>query len=235
MNGWEDCLLVDIFTPQLGYDNPLPVIVYLGGEGLGGDGGRAFTVGAAGRVARDRGVVVVSPQVRRGPLGFLPHPLLAASTYPHTSGNQGGSDLYAALVWTKRNIEHFGGSPSDIILLGHRGGAGLMWSVLSSPKAHKLVRAAWLSGAAPRHPTTPWRQADPGLVSQLNCSSVLCLQSVSPEDVMEAVSPERRHDTSEPWMVSDGVTIPFVPAPPPITLMIGWCQLCHIKLGSIYS
>ncbi|KAK3878694.1 hypothetical protein Pcinc_016689 [Petrolisthes cinctipes] len=173
VNGWEDCLLVDIFTPQLGYDDPLPVIVYVGGEGLGEDGGRAFTVGAAGRVARDPGRgggVTPGPS---GPTGIPPTPTAGCLHLP----------------------PHI--------------------------RAHKLVRAAWLSGAAPRHPNTPWRQADPSLVSQLNCSSVLCLQSVPPEDVMEAVSPERRHDTSEPWMVADGVIVPFIPAPPPITLMIG--------------
>ena len=35
--GDEDCLVVDVFTPKLGYDTPLPVVVYVGGASVGHD------------------------------------------------------------------------------------------------------------------------------------------------------------------------------------------------------
>ena len=48
VEGNEDCLLLDIFTPKLGYDTPLPVVVYVGGSSMGGDTHRSV------RVALDR-------------------------------------------------------------------------------------------------------------------------------------------------------------------------------------
>lgn len=45
VEGSEDCLLVDVFTPKLGYDTPLPVVVYIGGETMGGDYHRWATLG----------------------------------------------------------------------------------------------------------------------------------------------------------------------------------------------
>ena len=49
--GDEDCLVVDVFTPKLGYDTPLPVVVYVGGASVGHDHHRCVwgdSVGQAG-------------------------------------------------------------------------------------------------------------------------------------------------------------------------------------------
>ncbi|KAG0719207.1 Neurotactin [Chionoecetes opilio] len=221
VEGWEDCLLLDVFTPQLGYDTPLPVVVVVGGASLGGDDQRPWMLSRAPRLVLDRRVVLVSPQLRRGPLGFLPHPAIAAATYPHSAGNQGASDLLAALAWTRHNVEHFGGDPQRVTLLGHRAGAALAWPLLSSPSGRQLVHSAWLAGAAPGHPGVAWRDADPGLVDSLNCSSLACLESLPARRVMEAPPLAMRRPGHHAWLVADGVVVSFQPSHPLVPLVLG--------------
>ena len=226
VDGFEDCLLLDVFTPQLGYDTPLPVVVVVGGVSLGGDAQRPWMVSKAAHLLQDRRVVLVSPQLRRGPFGFFPHPAVAAATYPHTAGNQGVSDLLAALLWTRHNVEHFGGDPGQVTLLGHRAGAALAWPLLSSPSGRDLVHGAWLSGAAPRHPTRSWRDADPTLVHSLNCTSVACLEALPAHLVMEAPPLEWRRPGHHAWLVADGLVVSFIPSTPVVPLVLGEC-ICH--------
>lgn len=221
VQGFEDCLLLDVFTPQLGYDTPLPVVVVVGGASLGGDTQRPWMVSKATKLVQDRRVVVVSPQLRRGPFGFFPHPAVAASTYPHTAGNQGASDLLAALTWTRHNVEHFGGDPAQVTLLGHRAGAALAWPLLSSRSGRDLVHSAWLSGAAPHHPTLSWRDADPALLESLNCTSVACLEAMPARQVMEAPPLEWRRPGHHAWLVADGLDVSFLPATPQVPLVLG--------------
>lgn len=117
-------------------------------------------------------MVVVAPHIRRGALGIMAHPRVAEAVYPHSAGGQSASDVVAALVWVSRNIEHFGGDPAAVTLLGHRAGAALAYPLLSSPKTRGLVHRAWLTGAPPLHPRTTWRDASDSLALPYNCSDL---------------------------------------------------------------
>ncbi len=48
------------------------------------------------------------------------------------SYNLGLTDLFAALIWVSSNIEHFGGDPSLVTLLGWGAGADLVNSLTTS-------------------------------------------------------------------------------------------------------
>ncbi|XP_076048720.1 neurotactin-like [Oratosquilla oratoria] len=228
MEGDEDCLLLDVFTPKLGYDTPLPVVVYIGGNSLGGYS-RTW-LEPTSKVIVDRHFVMVIPQIRRGALGFLPHSLLSMSTYPYASGNQGASDLIAALIWVQHNVEHFGGDPERITLLGHEAGASLVWALVGRQDAARLFHFAWITGASLATPSLNWRQAKTNLaIESLGCSDMECLLSKSAEDIMEAIPLAWRHvgtlhHRDHTWLVKDGVILPNVPSPPLVPLVIGSTQ-----------
>ncbi|XP_076063951.1 neurotactin-like [Oratosquilla oratoria] len=229
VQGYEDCLLLDVLTPQLGYDAPLPVVVYIGGSSLGG-----YSRGwlePKPEVIMERRFVTVIPQIRRGPLGFLPHDLLSNSTYPHASGNQGASDLAAALTWVRNNAAHFGGDPKRITVLGHEAGASLVWALLGRRDAPYLLNAAWITGASLATPflTTSQRTGTDSVIETLKCDSLECLLSTSVEDIMEAVPLAWRrmatlHPKEHSWLVRDGIVLPNLPSPPRVPLVIGSAQ-----------
>lgn len=60
--GKEDCLTLDVVTPYVRYDNPLPVIVLIGAESL--IGGSPGKMRPSARYARSRDVVFVRPNFR---------------------------------------------------------------------------------------------------------------------------------------------------------------------------
>lgn len=146
-DGSEDCLKLDVITPYVRYENPLPVIVLIGADSLTGESPNKLRPSA--RVARSRDVVFVRPNFRLGVLGFLALDELSQSVRPPTSGNYALSDIIAVLRWVQLNILHFGGNPKSVTLLGHRAGATLVTALSSSPKVKDLFARAWVtSGAA---------------------------------------------------------------------------------------
>ena len=132
---------------------------------------RSRVLERAGPTSSSLQLVVVAPQIRRGALGAMSHPRVSEAVYPPTGGGQGASDLVASLVWVARNIEHFGGDPGRVILLGHRAGSALAYSLLTSAKTRGLIHGAWLTGAPPLHPVS-WRGASELLTMAYNCSDL---------------------------------------------------------------
>lgn len=62
MDGVEDCLYLDVFTPIVGYDSPLPVVVMIGAETL--TGGSPGVMQPSAKLARVRDIVFVRPNFR---------------------------------------------------------------------------------------------------------------------------------------------------------------------------
>ncbi|ROT62806.1 hypothetical protein C7M84_019337 [Penaeus vannamei] len=173
------------------------------------------------------------PQVRRGMLGFLPHPRLAASTYPHTSGNQGVSDLLTALKWVQRNVEHFGGDPGRITLLGHQAGAAMAWPLLflvSGPSPDPL-RLDHRHGAAPPGILVAGGRPRAGGVAQLLHSPVPRNHSGPQRDggALARVPPPLR----PPVLLADGLVVPFIPSKPQVPVMIGKSPLSTMSTAGL--
>lgn len=147
IDGSEDCLTLDVITPYVRYENPLPVIVLVGADSLTGDSPNKLRPSA--RLAHQRDVVFVRPNFRLGVLGFLALEELSKSVRPPTSGNYALTDIIAVLRWIQLNIHHFGGNPKSVTLLGHRAGATIVSALITSPKAKDLFARAWVtSGSA---------------------------------------------------------------------------------------
>lgn len=150
----EDCLYLNIWTPDVEPSRPLPVMVWLHGGG--------FTIGAGsldpyrGKALAAQGVVVVTLNYRLGHFGFFAHPALDAEYPPDAVVNNFALlDQIAALQWIQRNIPVFGGDRHNITLFGESSGARSVLSLCCSPLAeglfHKgIVQSAYSLPDVPR-------------------------------------------------------------------------------------
>ena len=122
----EDCLYLNVFSPNVSLN--LPVMVYIHGGG--------YSAGSAIPYPSDNlalhGVVVVVIQYRLGPFGFL---TTGDSAAP---GNFGMLDQVQALTWVKENIENFGGDSSKVTIFGLSAGATSVSLHLLSPLSKSL-------------------------------------------------------------------------------------------------
>ena len=142
----EDCLFLNIWTPDAGAR--LPVLVWI--HGGANTGGWSFEPNYHGHELAARGAVVVSIQYRLDVFGFLAHPELSAESPHASSGNYGILDQIEALRWVQRNIASFGGDPGNVTLFGESAGAGNIAYLLLSPLADGLFhRAISQSGGWP--------------------------------------------------------------------------------------
>lgn len=134
----EDCLYLNIWTPEWPVKRALPVMVWLhGGSNTTGSGTQSSYDGAS---LAARGVLVVTLNYRLGVLGFFAHPELTAESAHHSSGNYGLLDQVAALRWVKDNIAQFGGDPENVTLFGESAGAVDSGMLLASPLTTGLFR-----------------------------------------------------------------------------------------------
>ena len=138
--GSEDCLYLDVVAPANFNESSLPVMVWIhgGGNTTGYKGSYDFS-----ELAAREQVVVVTLNYRLGPLGWLTHPSVqgAAEGLDKTS-NFGHLDIIKALEWTQRNIERFGGNPSNVTIFGESAGAHNVYALLASPLADGLFHRA---------------------------------------------------------------------------------------------
>ncbi|XP_061706096.1 neurotactin isoform X1 [Cydia pomonella] len=215
--GEEDCLTLDVVTPHVRYDSRLPVVVLIGAGTLAGGISPAQP---SALYARTKEVVFVRPNFRLGPFGFLALDILSKTIYPETSGNYGLSDLLVALRWVKLNIQHFGGDPDSVTLLGHRAGATLAALLTTVPKAQKLYSRAFLSSGSVIFPGKHLKDSYPlneEFKQNSKCNDAACLRRMKPEAVMTAVpatwlgsdvgSLPKTNEMKHSWLVLDGVYV----------------------------
>lgn len=135
----EDCLSLNVWTPEGAEDAPVFVWIH-GGSLTTGAGSQAMYDGA--RMAREQGLVVVTINYRLGVLGYLAHPGLSAESEQGISGNYGLMDQILALKWVERNIAAFGGDPDNVTVAGESAGALSTVLLMTSPKAEGLFDKA---------------------------------------------------------------------------------------------
>ncbi|KAA1250275.1 carboxylesterase/lipase family protein [Mycobacterium simiae] len=135
----EDCLSLNIVTPEAPRTEALPVMVFIHGGGyILGSSATPIYDGAA--LAR-RGCVYVSVNYRLGALGCLD--LSSLSTPDITiHSNLYLRDLVLALQWIRDNIAEFGGDPSNVTIFGESAGAHIIATLLAVPAAKDLFAQA---------------------------------------------------------------------------------------------
>lgn len=180
----EDCLTLNIATPAAD-GRKRPVLFWIHGGGYR-TGQGAIPWYAGGRFASQGDIVVVSINYRLGALGFtdLSH---LGSDYA-TSGVNGLNDQIVALGWVRENIEHFGGDPEKITIAGESAGGFAVSTLLASPEAEGLFRAAIPQSGAAQHtlPKAAGEICAEKLMAALGARTAAALAAVSAADVLDA-------------------------------------------------
>ncbi len=142
MVGKEDCLYLNVWTPQTTAGSPTrrPVMVFIhGGAFIEGAGSLPVYDGSS--LSATGNVVVVTLNYRLGALGFLAaQDAVNAVTIP---GSIGLLDQRAAMSWVQANIAAFGGDPTKVTIFGESAGAmSVGLHLYSAPGSTGLFRAA---------------------------------------------------------------------------------------------
>ncbi len=138
----EDCLNLNIWSPDLGQAN-LPVMVWIHGGAFANGTGAIYD---GSRFARD-GVVCVTINYRLGVDGFL--------YLNNGNANLGLLDQIAALEWVQENIAAFGGDPGNVTIFGESAGGMSVGTLLAMPRANGLFRRAIAESGAGHHVLSP--------------------------------------------------------------------------------
>ena len=135
----EDCLTLNVVTPEQPSAEPLPVMVFIHGGGyFMGSSATPLYDGAA--LAR-RGCVYVSINYRLGVLGCVD--LSSLSTPGITiDSNLYLRDVVLALQWVRDNVGQFGGDPHNVTVFGESAGACITATLLAVPAAEGLFARA---------------------------------------------------------------------------------------------
>jgi para-nitrobenzyl esterase len=148
--GQEDCLYLNVVTPEWPKNKLLPVMFWL--HGGANAGGTAMSALYTDGTLPNHGVVLVSVNYRLGLFGFLAHPELTRESAHHASGNYGLMDQILALKWVIANIEQFGGDPKNITVFGQSAGSVDTGILMTSTAKGLFQKAIQESGAALFYP-----------------------------------------------------------------------------------
>jgi len=175
----EDCLVLNVWTPDLRGPGRRPVMVWLHGGSFGvGSGGAALYDGTNLAVKHD--VVVLTINHRLNLFGYLYLHKLCGDRFAD-SGNAGMLDIVLALQWIRDNIAEFGGDPANVTLFGQSGGGYKIGTLMAMPSAQRLFHKAIIqSGSVLRVDSA--QEAD-ALASK--CLAQLC---VSPDRIDDLVN-----------------------------------------------
>ena len=184
----EDCLRVNIWTPEINDGKKRPVMVWLHGGGYSAGSGQELPSYDGRNLAEKGDVVVVTLNHRLNVLGFLD--LSAYGEKYVASGNVGLLDIVAALDWVQANIDNFGGDASNVTIFGQSGGGGKVSTLLATPSAKgKFHKAIVQSGAMLRTMDSKWsRRIGAAVMKELGITPCRIdeLQSVPYEKLLAA-------------------------------------------------
>ena len=133
----EDCLRLNIFSPNVNSYEKRPVMVWIHGGALRYGSGDPYLPDGILK----KGHLLVTINYRLGELGFLAHPTLNDSD-EKLKTNFGLLDQIKALEWVQQNIEKFGGDSSNVTIFGESAGGLSVAALLVSPLSKGLFQKA---------------------------------------------------------------------------------------------
>lgn len=136
----EDCLVLNVWTPEVNGSSKRPVMVWFHGGGYNYGSG-SWPAYDGHNLAKNHDVVVVTVNHRLNAFGFLNLAEIGGERYAH-SGNAGQMDLVASLEWVRDNIANFGGDPGNVTIFGQSGGGSKVCHLMAMPSAKGLFHRA---------------------------------------------------------------------------------------------
>ncbi len=212
----EDCLALNIWTPDLTQGTNLPVMVWC--HGGGNVAGTAECPHQDGfNMAKKNGVVMVTFSHRLNLFGYMDLKYLGIEKYKN-SVNVGNLDMVAVLKWVRDNIQWFGGDPNNVTIFGESGGGGKVCQLLGMPAAKGLFHKAIVQSGG-FQATTPDANIDDtkAFLEELKITedNIDELETIPPEDLikaMRAVNARRENGNYLNFpVVMDGEVIKYDP------------------------
>ncbi len=151
----EDCLYLNVFTPDTSGKRPVMVWIHGGGNVVGA-GSQLLYDGS--ELVRRGDVVIITLNYRLGILGFLHGRSVAGENFP-TSGNEGLLDQVAALRWVQREIAAFGGDPDNVTVFGQSAGSMNIAALMGMSAACGLFHKAILQSSGTASHSLPLEAA----------------------------------------------------------------------------
>ncbi|KAJ8676688.1 hypothetical protein QAD02_012475 [Eretmocerus hayati] len=143
--GDEDCLYLNVYTPDPNKEGKRAVMVFIHPGGFNGGSGDDDVFGPDFLIEQD--VVLVTFNSRLGAAGFLNTGDASAP------GNAGMKDQVMVLRWVHENIVNFGGCPKRVTIFGlSSGAASVQFHMLSNMSRGLFKGAIMQSGSA----LNPW-------------------------------------------------------------------------------
>ena len=210
----EDCLYLNVWTPQEDGEKPLPVMVWIHGGALT-RGSAATSIYEGTKLAR-KGVVVVTINYRLGAFGYMAHPELSSESTNGSSGNYGTLDQIAALKWVQNNITAYGGDPKNVTIFGESAGSWSVNHLTASPLAARLFHKAIGQSGAKFDPMPMLKKAANNVASaesvglrfseHLGAENLQQLRDLTAEDILAGFSNFKAQRFSQPNV--DGYVFP---------------------------
>jgi len=210
----EDCLYLNVWTPEWPSKSRKPVMVWIhgGGNFAGATDDPLFD----GEGFATQGVLLVTVQYRLGIFGFYAHPELAKESPHHVSGNYGLLDQLAALRWVRDNIAKFGGDPGNVTVFGESAGSLDINVLMASPLAKGLFRRVIGESGPVVHPPTMAEAEKKGveLAGKLTTAAmpgVKGMRALSQADLQKATGQGLSFLGAQLGVVEDGWLFPESP------------------------
>ena len=137
----EDCLRVNVWTPEINGSHRRPVMVYMHGGGFSGGSGHDLLSYEGESLARIHDVVVVNHNHRLNVYGYLNLESVGGEEFAD-SANVGMLDIVAVLEWVRTHMAQFGGDPGNVTIFGQSGGGGKVAALMAMPAAKGLFHRA---------------------------------------------------------------------------------------------
>ncbi|MGB9153658.1 MAG: carboxylesterase family protein, partial [Alphaproteobacteria bacterium] len=196
----EDCLRVNVWTPEINGSGKRPVMVFMHGGGFSGGCGHDLLSYEGESLARNHDVVLVNHNHRLNVYGYLNLEALGGDDFA-SSANIGILDLVAVLQWVRTHVGRFGGDPNNVTIFGQSGGGGKVAALMAMPAAKGLFhRAIIQSGPFTRALSPDYsQQVAETLVAELGLqkSQVRELQKI-PVDRLSGAAAEAMRKTPRP-------------------------------------